>query len=45
MMFGFLKKMKRKMMSDEAFVLFFPVTLETNGGRYNIAMIIDRHAE
>ena len=32
MMFGFLKKMKRKMMFVEAFVLFPPVTLELNGG-------------
>ena len=32
MMFSFLRKMKRKMMVAEAFVLFFPVTLEINGG-------------
>ena len=31
MMYGFLRKMKRKMMVKEAFVLFFPVTLELNG--------------
>ena len=31
MMFGFLRKMKRKMMVDEVFVLFFLVTLELNG--------------
>ena len=32
MMFGLLRKMKRKMMVAESFVLFFPVTLEINGG-------------
>ena len=32
MMFGFLRKMTRKMMVVEAFVLFFNVTLELNGG-------------
>ena len=45
MMFGLLRKTKRKMMVVEAFVLFFPVTLELNGGRYNIAVLGDRHAE
>ena len=32
MMFGLLRKTKRKMMVVEAFVLFFPVTLELSGG-------------
>ena len=32
MMFGLLRKMRREMMVVEAFVLFFPVTLELNGG-------------
>ena len=32
MMFGFLRKIKWKMMVAEAFVLFFPVILELNGG-------------
>ena len=32
MMFGLLRKMKKKMMVAEAFFLFFPVTLEINGG-------------
>ena len=31
MMSGLLSKMKSKMMVVEAFVLFFPVTLELNG--------------
>ena len=30
--FGLLRKMKSKMMVAEAFVLFFPVALELNGG-------------
>ena len=33
MMFGLMRKIKSKMMVAEAFVLFFPVTLELNGGR------------
>ena len=37
MMFSFLLEMKTKMMVSEAFVLFFPVTLEINGGSYTIA--------
>ena len=45
MMFGLLRKMKRKMIVDEAFVLFFIVTLELNGGSYTITVIGDRHAE
>ena len=45
MMFIFLQKMKRKMMVAEAFVLFFPVTLEVNGGIYTIDVLRDRHAE
>ena len=32
MMFDLLRKMKREMMVAEAFVLFFPVTIEINGG-------------
>ena len=32
MMFGLMGKMKRKIMVVEAFVLFFPVKLELNGG-------------
>ena len=32
MMLGLLMKTKRKVMVDEAFVLFSPVTLELNGG-------------
>ena len=32
MMFRFLRKMKRKMTVAEVFVLFFPITLEINGG-------------
>ena len=31
-MYCLLRKMKRKMMVAEAFVLFFPVTSELNGG-------------
>ena len=45
MMFGLLRNMKRKTMVVEAFVLFFPVTLELNGGSQIIAVIRDRHAE
>ena len=33
MKFGLLSMMKRIMMVAEAFVLFFPVTPELNGGR------------
>ena len=33
MVFGLTRNMKRKMMVDEAFVLFLPVTPELNGGR------------
>ena len=44
MMFGLLRKIKRKMMVAEAFVLFFPVTSELDGGSYTIAVIVDRHA-
>ena len=29
----------------EAFALFFPVTLELNGGIYTIAVLGDRHEE
>ena len=32
MVFGSLRKMKRKMMVAEAFVFFFLVILELNGG-------------
>ena len=32
MMFGLLRMMKREMMVAEAFALFFPVTLQFNGG-------------
>ena len=32
MMFGLLRNMKREIMVAEAFVLFFPVALEINGG-------------
>ena len=32
MIFGLLRKTQRKMMFAEAFVLFFLVTLELNGG-------------
>ena len=32
MMFGLMRKIKRKIMVDEAFVLYFPVTSELNGG-------------
>ena len=32
MIFGLVRKTKRKMMVAEAFVLFFLVTLELNGG-------------
>ena len=45
MMFGLLRKMKRKMMVVEAFVLFFSVTTELNGGIYTIAVLGDIHAE
>ena len=45
MMFGLQRKMKRKMMVVEAFVLFFPATPELNGGSYIAAVIGDRHAE
>ena len=31
-LFGSMRKMKREMMVVEAFVLFFPVTIELNGG-------------
>ena len=31
MMFGFMRKTKRKMVVVEAFVMFFPVTIELNG--------------
>ena len=45
MMFGLLRKMKRKMMVAEAFSLFFPVTTEINGGIHTIDVLRDRHAE
>ena len=45
MMFGFLRKTKRKMMVVEEFVLFFPVAPELNGGSYTIAVIGDRRLE
>ena len=45
MMFGFLNKMKREMTVVEAFVLFFSVAIELNGGRYTIAVLGDIHAE
>ena len=32
-------------MVSEAFVLFFPVTLELNGGNYTVSVLVDRHAE
>ena len=44
-MFGLTSKIKREMMVAELFVLFFPVTLELNGGSYTIAVIVDIHAE
>ena len=44
MMFGLLRKMKRKMMVTDAFVLFFLVTLTLNGGSYTIAVLGDRNA-
>ena len=45
MIFGLLRKTKRKMMVAEAFVLFFLVTLELNGGSYTIDVLGDRHVE
>ena len=45
MMFGFMRKMNRKMMVVEEFVLFFPVAPELNGGSYIIALLVDIHAE
>ena len=45
MMFGFLRKMKSKIMVVETFVLFFTVTLELNGVSYTIAVLGDRNAE
>ena len=45
MIFGFLRKTKKKIVVAEAFVLFFPVTLELNGGSYTIAVLRDKHAE
>ena len=45
MMFALLRNTKSKIMIAEAFVLFFPVSPELNGGIYTIAMIGDRHVE
>ena len=45
MMFGLLRKMKRKVMVVEAFVLFSPVTPELNGGSYTLAVLGDIHAK
>ena len=45
MMYCLMSKMKRKMMIAEAFVLFFPVSPELNGGSQTIAVFGDRHAE
>ena len=45
MMFSFLRKMKRKMMVVEEFVLFLLVTLEINGGSYTIAVLGDVYIE
>ena len=45
MVYCLLSNMKRKMMVAEAFVLFFPVTPELNGGSYAIAVLVDRHSE
>ena len=45
MMFGFLRKEKRKMMVVEAFVLFCPRTLELNFESYTIVVLGDRHVE
>ena len=45
MMLGLLRKMKRKIMVAEGFVMFFLVTLELNVGPYTIAVTRNRHAE
>ena len=45
MMFGLLRKMKRKMMVVEAFLVFYPVTPELNGGSKTISVLGYRHAE
>ena len=45
MMFGLMRKKKSKIMVAEAFVLFFPVTPEINGGSLTIAVLVDRYAE
>ena len=45
MIFGLLSKMKRKMIVVEAFVLFFSVTPELNGGSLTIDVLGDRHTE
>ena len=44
-MFGFLKNIQSKIMVVEAFVLFFPVASELNGGSKTIAVLVDRHTE
>ena len=45
MIFGLLSKMKRKMIVVEAFVLFFSVTPELNGGSLTIDVLGDRQTE
>ena len=45
MMSGLLRKMKKKRMAADAFVLFFPVGPEFNGGSYTVDVLGDRHAE
>ena len=44
MRFGFLSKMKSKMIVVEAFGLFFPVAPKLNGGSYTISVLGDRHS-